>query len=198
MVAIQTHDLPGPINIDMKPMSDADFLRFCQNNPDYRIERDKNKRLIIMPPTGSETGNFNSEFNFDPILWNRKYREGFCFDSSTGFTLPNGAIRSPDFSWVEKTRWNALPKNDRRKFAPICPDFVVEIYSPSDILETIEEKMDEYMENGCRLGWLINPQAKTTHIYRANTPVIEIAPFDKMLSGEDVLVGFETLLADLV
>ncbi len=198
MVAIQAFDYPEPINIAMKPMSDADFMRFCRDNPDYRIERDKNKHLIIMPPTHSDTGNFNMEFNFEPTSWNRKLRTGTSFDSSTGFTLPNGAIRSPDFSWIAKERWAALSKSEKGKFANICPDFVVEICSASDRISKVEEKMDEYMENGCRLGWLIDPTAKTTRIYRANNLVVEVVPFEKTLSGEDVLVGFETVLANLV
>jgi Uma2 family endonuclease len=137
MVAIQTYNMSGPINIEMKPMSDADFLRFCRNNPDYRIERNKHKQPIIMPPTGSDTGNFNSEFNFEPTAWNRKFQKGYGFDSSAGFTLPNGAIRSPDFSWIKKERWETLTPQQKRGFAHICPDFVVEIASPSDNIRIV-------------------------------------------------------------
>ncbi|GAB3917916.1 Uma2 family endonuclease [Larkinella terrae] len=167
------------------------FFALCQANRDLRLERDADGNIILMPPTGSETGRYNSEMSADVVIWNRKKQTGYVFDSSTGFTLSNSAIRSPDVSWIQKNRWNQLPEAKREKFAPICPDFVIEIRSKKDSIRELKAKMEEYRENGCRLGWLIDRIDKTVTIYRENGS-IEIRTGERLtLSGEAVLEGFE-------
>jgi Uma2 family endonuclease len=175
-------------------LSDEQFYQLCRRNPDLRFERSAQGDLIIMSPTGSETGERNFNLYLDLGLWNRQTRLGHCFDSSSGFRLANGANRSPDMSWIRNDRWEALSKSDRAKFAPICPDFVVELMSPNDDLQTVRAKMQEYMDNGAKLGWLINPDAKQVEIYRpGQAPQLLDSP--QTLSGEDVLPGFELNLA---
>ena len=139
-------------------LTSEQFYQLCEENPDLKLERSANGELIAMPPTGGETGKRNVKVTTQLDLWNEQTELGEVFDSSTGFTLPNKADRSPDASWVEKSRWSALTPEQREKFIPLCPDFVIELVSPSDSLKKSQEKMQEYMENGCRLGWLINPE----------------------------------------
>jgi Uma2 family endonuclease len=165
------------------------FEQLCQNNPDLRLERTAQGELIAMSPAGSESGNYNAELTTDLTLWNRRTRSGKTFDSSAGFTLPNGAIRSPDAAWIEQSRWDALTADQKRKFAPICPDFVIELRSPSDDIETLRAKMQEYLSNGLQLGWLIDPDTKTVETYRPGAPV-EILQSPTTLSGETILPGF--------
>lgn len=158
-------------------------------NRDLRLERTASGELIIMPPTGGNTGKRNSDLCFQLQAWNRQNQLGVTFDSSTAFILPNGAERSPDVSWVKLERWNRLTLKQQDSFPPICPDFVVELRSPSDRLETLRDKMREYLDNGIRLGWLIDPKTKTVEIYRANQNV-EILNSPATLSGEEILPGF--------
>ncbi|BAB76553.1 Uma2 family endonuclease [Anabaena sp. FACHB-709] len=165
------------------------FYQLCVENPDLKLERNAQGELIIMPPTGGETGRSNVNLILQVASWNEINHGGEVFDSSTGFTLPNGADRSPDVSWVEKSRWEALTKEQREKFIPLCPDFVIEIMSPSDSLKKVQEKMFEYRSNGCRLGWLINRKRQEVEIYRPEQEV-EILTLPQTLSGEDVLPGF--------
>lgn len=173
-----------------------DFYQFCQDNPDYKFEREPDGRIIVMPNTGGKTGIRNSELNADVLIWNRQTKSGFVFDSSTAFDLPDGSTRSPDVAWISRERWEALSDHDQdrtdaRIFPPICPDFVIELLSPSDSLNSTKKKMtDVWMANGCRLAWLIDPKTETVHIFRANGEVQISNGFDKPLSGEDVLVGF--------
>ena len=174
------------LNIDL---TDEQYFQLCQSNRDYRFERTASGKLLIMPPTGSDTGRRNVKITTQLDIWNSETNLGEVFDSSTGFTLPNGAERSPDASWVKIERWNALTPEQQEKFAPICPDFVVELRSPSDSLEKVREKMREYMDNGARLGWLINPQSKQVEIYRQARDV-EILQSPATVSGSDVLPGF--------
>jgi len=143
-----------------------------------------------MSPTGGETGNQNFELYLDLGLWNRQTNLGVAFDSSTGFKLPNGADRSPDLAWVQIARWQALTPDQRRRFPPIAPDFVMELWSETDNLETLRAKMQEYLENGVRLAWLINPSDRQVEIYRQEQ-AIEIVKLPSILSGEPVLPGFE-------
>jgi Uma2 family endonuclease len=178
-------NLPRPLQV-----SDEQFLAFVKANPELRLERAANGELIVMSPTGSESGSYNSELNIDVGNWNRESRAGKVFDSSAGFRLPNGAIRSPDVSWVALHRWHALTPAERQGFAPLCPDFVIELLSESDTLSDVQAKLQEYLDNGCRLGWLINPKAQSVQIYRPHQPA-ETVPFSTKLSGEDVLPGFE-------
>lgn len=170
-------------------LTSEQFYQLCEENPDLKLERNANGELIVMPPTGGETGRSNSKFNLQMGLWNEQTQLGEAFDSSTGFTLPNGADRSPDASWVEKSRWSALTPQQREKFIPLCPDFAVEILSPTDSLKKTQEKMQEYMENGCRLGWLIDRKKREVEIYRPGQDV-EVLQSPLTLSGENVLPGF--------
>ncbi len=177
------------LDIDNINLTDEQFFQLCQNNPDLRFERTASGELIIMPPTGGITGDRNSDLNYQLRSWSRKNKLGKTFDSSTGFKLPNGANRSPDASWVKMERWNALTEDEKEKYIPLCPDFVVELMSPSDTLEKTRAKMKEYMDNGASLGWLINRKQKQIEIYRRDRDV-EILESPQTLSGEDVLPGF--------
>jgi Uma2 family endonuclease len=176
----------GPL---LKKLSDDDFFEFCQANRDLRIERTSDGDIIIMSPTGSETGgrNFNLAGMFH--AWVRTDGTGKGFDSSTGFILPNGAERSPDLSWIRLSRWNALTHIERQEFAPLCPDFVVELTSPSDALSALQAKMEEYIQNGAELGWLIDPMNKRVYIYRPHAQV-ECLDDPDTVSGEPLLKGF--------
>ena len=170
-------------------LTSEQFYQLCEENPDLKLERSANGELIAMPPTGGETGKRNVKVTTQLDLWNEQTELGEVFDSSTGFTLPNKADRSPDASWVEKSRWSALTPEQREKFIPLCPDFVIELVSPSDSLKKTQEKMQEYMENGCRLGWLINRKKREVEIDRPGQDV-EVLQSPLTLSGENVLPGF--------
>ena len=146
-------------------MTDDQFFQLCQNNRELRFERNANGELIIMSPAGGETGNRNGRLNQQLFNWTDADGTGIAFDSSTGFKLPNGADRSPDASWIKLERWDALTDEEKRKFPPICPDFVIELLSPSDSLKTTQEKMKEYIDNGVRLGILINWKSRQVEIY---------------------------------
>ena len=165
------------------------FYQLCAANPDLQLERNAEGELIVMPPTGGETGKRNSSINAQLWLWNQKTQLGEVFDSSTGFTLPNKADRSPDVAWLEKSRWLALTSAQREKFIPLCPDFVVELRSASDALKPLQNKMKEYQENGAKLGWLIDPKNQRVEIYRPDQEV-EILENPTTLSGENILPGF--------
>ena len=180
---------PLEINCDSLQMTDEQFFQLCQDNRDLRFERNRNGDILIMPPTGGETGNRNSSINYQLYAWNLQNKLGITFDSSTGFKLPNKADRSPDASWIPLEKWNNLTPQQRQKFLPLCPDFVIELRSPSDSLKTLQNKMKEYLENGTKLGWLINPKAKQVEIYRQGKEV-EILDNPTTLSGEDVLPDF--------
>ncbi len=170
------------------------FFALCQANETLRLERDANGNIIFMPPTGTDTGLYNGDIFLDLGLWNRKTKLGYTYDSSTGFTLPNSAVRSPDASWVAKERWDALTERERQGFAPICPDFVIEVRSKSDDLKDLKTKMEEYRTNGTRLGWLIDRAGQQVFIYRENGS-IEIKQGSCIaLSGEDVLPDFSISL----
>ena len=169
--------------------TDEEFEQIVEFNKELRLELTASGELIIMSPTGGETGNRNFEIYIDLGIWNRKNKLGKAFDSSTGFKLPNGATRSPDASWIKIERWEALTLQQRKKYLPLCPDFAVELVSESDDVEDTRKKMREYIENGLKLGWLINPKDKQVEIYRIGKEV-EILDSPKSLSGEDVLVGF--------
>ena len=185
------------IKTDTAHLTEEQFFNLCIRNKDLRIERDKHQNIIIMAPTGSETGNTNLEIGSEVRNWNKESKLGYTFDSNTGFTMPNNAMRSPDVSWIPKEKWEKIPKDDRKRFAHICPDFIIELVSESDSVKDTMEKMEEWIENGCRLGWLINPETRTTYIYRPNLKMIKV-PFSEKLSGEDVLVGFELKLDSII
>ncbi|GAA4470022.1 Uma2 family endonuclease [Nibrella saemangeumensis] len=171
-------------------MTDDEFFAFCRANDPMEFERDKNGNIIIVSPTGSKTGLRNITLGGELYAWNKYHDLGYAFDSSTGFNLPNGATRSPDAAWIVKERWEAIPEEQQEKFAPICPDFVIELRSASDDLKYLQNKMEEFRENNCRLGWLIDRKEQNVHIYRPDQPVETVQSFDSMLSGEDVLPGF--------
>ncbi|MEQ9233491.1 Uma2 family endonuclease [Coleofasciculus sp. E2-BRE-01] len=185
---IATITLPSRIKLSID-LTDEQFFDLCQRNRDYRFERTTSGELLIMSPTGSETGNRNIELAYQLQAWSRQNNLGIAFDSSTGFKLPNGAERSPDVSWIRRERWEALTPKQRKKFAPICPDFVVELRSETDSLKELQEKMREYRDNGAKLGWLIDRKNKRVEIYRSGED-IEILNSPATLSGEDVLPGF--------
>jgi Uma2 family endonuclease len=169
--------------------TDDEFVEIVAANKDLRLELSAKGELSIMSPTGGETGNRNFEMCLDLGYWNRQNGLGKAFDSSTGFKLPNGATRSPDVSWIKIERWNALTPEQRKRFLPLCPDFVIELVSESDDLADTQVKMREYIANGLRLGWLINPKSQQVEIYRQNQE-IEVLESPTSLSGEDVLLGF--------
>lgn len=170
-------------------VTEEQFTQLSQANPDLRMERTAQGELIAMAPTGSESGHYNAELTTDLTLWNRQTRLGKVFDSSTGFKLPNGATRAPDTAWVKQERWDALTAEQRKGFAPLCPDFVLELASETDDLETLRTKMQEYIENGCQLAWLISPKTRQVEIYRPNQ-LVEVLQAPATLSGEAVLPGF--------
>jgi Uma2 family endonuclease len=170
-------------------LSRSQFRQIANDNPEMKLERDKQGNLIVMAPTGGETGSFNSDLNGQAYLWNRSLQLGKLFDSSTGFELPNGGDRSPDVAWIPLAKWEALTSEERRGFLPLCPDFVIELMSRSDSWIQTQAKMLEYMESGCRLGWLLDPKGKRVAIYRIGQPP-EVLTAPDSLSGEEVLPGF--------
>ena len=181
-----------PLVVRMHPvinLTDDQFFEFCQINRDLRIERTATGELLIMPPTGSETGGSNFELAVQFGIWVKQDGTGKGFDSSTGFTLPNGATVSPDLSWVKLERWNALSKEQRTTFAPISPDFIVELRSKSDTLKDLQEKMQQYINNGVRLGWLIDRRQSRVYVYRPGVSV-ECLENPETVSGEPELPGF--------
>lgn len=182
-------------------ISDRDFEQLCADNPESKFETTKEGKLIVMSPTGSESGRRNSDLLIQVGIWNRQTRLGEIFDSSTGFKLANGATRSPDVSWIERSRWNNLTKEQQRKFAPIAPDFVIELMSPTDDLIELQQKMSEYISCGVKLGWLINPDDKSVEIYRLGAT--RFGSEDSAAKDREVLdnVGYlsgETLMPGLI
>lgn len=186
-----------PLMVNGSDMDDAEFYTFCLENNELRIERDPDGKIIIMPPTTSETGRWNSKIHIEIGLWNRMTKMGETFDSSTGFKLPNGAERSPDTAWITNERWAALPSADKRKFAPIVPDFVLELRSLDQSLPSLREKLEEYIACGCRLGWLVDPQNRCTYVYFENGD-IQTVSFDDVLSGGNVLPGLEIRMSEVM
>lgn len=181
-----------PLVLQMSPaldMTDEQFFAFCQQNRDYRIERTATGEISIMSPTGSETGNRNWKLIQQLANWADRDGTGIGFDSSAGFTLPNGAVKSSDAAWMKLEKWNAIAPEQQQRFAPVCPDFVVELRSPSDNLQPLKDKLQEYIENGVSLGWLIDRKNRQVYIYRPNTEV-ECLENPATLSGGSVLPGF--------
>ena len=182
-----------PIVLDfrdvLKKINDDEFENFCRHNPDIELELTKEGELVIMPPTGGETGIRNFSLIFEFGKWLENHPNGVAFDSSTVFKLPSGAKRSPNLAWAKNEKWNALSDEEKQKFPPFCPDFVVELRSPSDSLVNLQNKMKEYIENGATLGWLIDPLEKKAHVYRFDAE-IEVLDNPKQVSGEPLLKGF--------
>ncbi|NJL03156.1 MAG: Uma2 family endonuclease [Spirulinaceae cyanobacterium SM2_1_0] len=196
MVQTSTHpklaalalQVPQEVSLQVTP---AQFVALAAVNRELRLERTSTGELIVNPPTGWESGARNSSLTGELYLWWRRAGEpGKVFDSSTGFTLSNGAIRSSDASWVSQARWEALAPEQKQTFANICPDFVVELRSPSDRLPLLPAKLQEYIDNGAQLGWLIDPLQRRVEIYHPGAAVVMLAE-PTALSGETVLPGFE-------
>lgn len=180
-----------PITLDLKTvhLTDEQFYQLCIKNPEIQVERTPQGDLILMAPVGGDSGNQEIELGADLVIWNRQAQLGKVFSSSTIFKLPKGGDRSPDAAWIEQSRWETLTPEQRRKFPPIAPDFVLELRSPSDSITTLRAKMQEYIESGVRLGWLLNPQDQQVEIYRlGQTTETRLLP--TTLSGEGVLPGF--------
>lgn len=180
-----------PIRVHLRPildMNDDEFFEFCQLNRDLRLERTAEGDLVIMAPAGGETGNRNARLNAFLTIWALNDGTGEPFDSSTGFILPNGAMRSPDTAWVKRSRLAALTPEQKTKFLPVCPDFVIELRSPSDSLKVIQDKMEEYMANGARLGWLLDPLDRRVYVYRPGVAV-ERLENPSTISGDPELPG---------
>ncbi|MEY2984042.1 MAG: hypothetical protein RLZZ568_659 [Cyanobacteriota bacterium] len=181
------------IPLDLSPIAELtreQFYRLCTANPDHKLERNAHGELIVMSPTGGETGFRNFTLAGQLFVWNQTTKLGIAFDSSTGFSLPNGGDRSPDVAWIPREKWAILSPEERQGFLPLCPDFVIELLSPSDAWQQGHAKMAEYQANGCRLGWLLDPKQKRVAIYRLDQPV-EILDAPATLSGEAVLPSFE-------
>ncbi len=172
-----------------KKLTDDEFFEFCQHNRDWRIERRASGEILIMPPTGSETGGRNFDLIGQFFIWVKRDGTGKGFDSSSGFTLPNNAVVSPDVSWVKLDKWNALTPEEKKKFASIVPDFVIELKSPSDSLSDFKQKMQQYIDNGVSLAWLIDAAKRQVYVYSAGVPVVVLNDPDSV-SGEPVLPGF--------
>jgi len=189
----------GHVTLRMRPaieMTDDEFFALCQLNRDLRFERTAEGDIIVMAPTGGETGNRNADITAQLVTWTKRDGTGAAFDSSTGFKLPNGADRSPDGSWVRKSRLAALTHEQKLKFMPLCPDFVIELLSPTDALAVTQAKMTEYIENGAHLGWLIDPEPRKIHVYRPRQAVIVLEDAVE-IAADPELPGFVLDLRDI-
>jgi len=184
-----TFEAPFKLSVQETKLTEEQFVRLCEENPDLRIELTAQGELVIMPPTGLETGPRNSRLTRRVDEWTEANGTGIAFDSSTMFTLPNGATRSPDAAWVRRARWDTLPATERAGFGLLCPDFVVELRSPTDRLADLQEKMQEYIANGALLGWLIDPVAQRVYIYRPGQAVEQLDD-PPTVSGDPVLPRF--------
>ena len=182
----------------LKPLSDEEFFHFCRTNDHLRIERDAQQKIIIMAPAGSFLGNRNFDIGTDFGIWNRKYRKGYCFDSSAGFKLPNGATRSPDVAFILKNRWESLSVDEQEVFAPICPDFVLELRSKSNSVRDLQEKMDEYLANGAAFGWLVDPYERKVYVYDSQQPMTIHNNFAQPLRGRYFMDDFEIVLDEVL
>jgi len=201
MVRVQSNvDPSSPSKLVLNAVSvglGADqFFRLCRDNPDFRLELTAQGKIIVMPPAGAESGRWNFEISSQLSVWSKRDKTGVGFDSSAGFTLPNGAVRSPDVSWIRRSRWNKLQPEQREKFAPICPDFVLELRSPTDDLSDLKLKMQEYIENGAQLGFLIDPVQAIVWVYRHDAKPQRFEKPDTV-NGDPCLPGFKLRLAKL-
>ena len=187
------------LSLKLRPvvhLTDDQLFEFCQLNRDLRIERTAGGGITIMPPTGGRTSDRNAEITMQLRLWAKRDGTGVTFDSSGGFLLPNGAMRSPDASWVARQRFAALSDEQRTKFPPLCPYFVIELRSPTDSLPVLRDKMSEYIANGTRLGWLIDPRERQVHVYRPGSPV-ELLQRPQSVSADPLLPGFTLEMVDI-
>jgi Uma2 family endonuclease len=205
MEAITQHDNQNisighpPLIVQLRPvldLTDDQLYEFCQINRDLRIERNAQGELIIMPPTGGDTSERNAEIIIQLGSWAKRNGEGSSFDSSGGFRLNNGAVRSPDAAWVKRSRLSALTAEERQKFLPLCPEFIIELRSPTDSLDVLREKMQEYVDNDAQLAWVIDPEQKRVYVYRPGEPGQELNQPEK-ISGHPLLSGFELDLREI-
>jgi Uma2 family endonuclease len=181
-----------PLVVRLRPvlkLSEDQFFQLCQINRDVRIERNAEGEILLMPPTGGETGDREAEIAMQLRIWAKRERSGTTFSSSTGFRLPNTAVRSPDAAWMKRSRLARIPARQRKGFIPACPEFVLELRSPTDALQDLPAKMQEYLDNGARLGWLIDPESRHVYVYRPDAPVERLDSPDT-ISGDPVLRGF--------
>lgn len=188
-----------PLLVHFQPvlqLTDDQFYELCQLNRELRIERTAQGELLIMPPAGWETSEYNAEICMQLRQWAKREGTGTTTDSSGGFILPNTAVRSPDAAWIRHDRLATLTAEQRKKFLPLCPDFVLELRSPTDSLSVLQDKMQEYMENGAQLGWLIDPVRRQVFIYRPDLPVEQLEQPDSV-SGEPLLPGFRLDLREI-
>jgi Uma2 family endonuclease len=160
-------------------MSDDEFFSFCVQNKGLNIERDENKQILIMPPEGNDSSAKNSILNFDLFLWNKKTRLAIVFDSSAGFYLSDTSMRNPDAAWISNEKWNRIGKEERKKFTNLTPDFVIELMSASDRLNSAKDKMEKWIKNGVLLAWLIDPKNETVHVYKSSGTMEVVNGFDK-------------------
>jgi Uma2 family endonuclease len=195
---VQSEQMPLPIDLSSltatQQMSDRQFYDFCLSNPELRIERSASGEIIVMPPAFSDTGNRNLKIAAQVFNWAEQDGTGEAFDSSAGFTLPNGAMRAPDVTWILKARWNALSPEEQASFAPIVPDFVVELRSSSDRLNDLQDKMEEYIANGVRLGLLIDRKSRQVRLYRPNLEP-EVLEQPETVNCEPEMPGFVLKMA---
>ncbi len=187
-VALPEIDQPVRLRFE-RPMTDEELMRFCAANEMVRVERDANGELILMSPSGSGTGRTNSELIYQLAAWARETNSGATFDSNAGFTLPDGSMRSPDAAWIAWPRWNALSKAEQDGFAPICPEFVIELRSPSDSLPELQAKMRLWIANGAEVAWLIDPSRKTVEVYRPGREA-EVLEGGSAVEGDGPVAGF--------
>ena len=196
LTQIQDDGYIPPELIGAQRVTPEQFEELCSKYRKLRLELTSTGELIVMPPTGAETGRLNSNLTYQLEVWSRQDGTGVCFGNTAGFTLPNGAIRSPDASWIKREKWDSLTEQQKKRFGPWCPDFVVELRSPSDRLSELRNKMVEYIETGASLGWLIDPGKRQVYVYRPNEELI-ILDHPTSISGDPLLPGFELNLTEL-
>jgi Uma2 family endonuclease len=184
------------LNADSVGLTPDQFYRLCCDNPELRLELTARKEIIVMHPTNSKTGLRNAEISFQLAAWAKRDGRGVVFDSNTGFMLPNGASRSPDASWILRRRWDALTSEEQEVFAPICPDFVIELWSRTNTLSELQFKMDEYIANGAGLGFLVHPPKRQVYVYRPDKPVVKLDD-PVVVSGDPELPGFTLDLTEI-
>ena len=179
-------------------LSDSQLFELCQDNSQLKIERNQNGELLIMSPTGGLTGKLNAEIIYQIETWNRKYKRGVVFDSSTGFLLENGAMRSPDMSWLLKSKWDLLTEEEKQKFPKVCPDFIIELRSSSDNLAQLKLKLEEWILNGATEAWLIDPIENKVYIYKPNSATQIIDTFKYVIQGTGILEGLAFELEEFI
>ena len=187
--SIAAIDLPIRIR-PQRQMSDEELLRFCAANELLRIEREPNGELSVMSPSGTGTGLSNAYLTYQLVKWADEDGRGTAFDSNTGFTLSDGSVRSPDASWTTWAKWNSLSEEQQKGYAPLCPEFIVELRSPSDPLPALQDKMTHWLRNGAELAWLIDPERQTVEVYRPGAETPDVLPGVTAVYGEGPVAGF--------